>query len=95
MIQNKIRDFLSQDISTHIRISSHCSGFRVTIHTSRFGETSFDTGPNLEQMILGCIERHNSMLSIRKESMIEELEKEKKDLEREMSRLSRDIESLK
>lgn len=92
-IQQEIKNFLSSG-SYEFVISNHVSGFRVKIKDAQYGETSFDTGSNIESMILACISRHNHILNIRKAEKAEQLAKRKKELGAELSEVSTQLDSL-
>ena len=92
-IHNEIRNFLSTG-SREFRISNHVSGFRVTIRDWQYGETSFDTGSNLESMILACIDRHDRFVDIKKVEKAKQLAQRKKELRAELEEVSHALNAL-
>ncbi len=92
-IHNEIKSFLA-DGSRKIVISNHVSGFRVTLSDWQYGETSFDTGSNLESMILACIDRHDRFVDIKKVEKAQQLAKRKKELRAELEEVSHALNAL-
>ena len=92
-IHKEIKNFLSTG-SREFRISNHASGFRVTIRDWQYGETSFDTGSNLESMILGCIDRHDRLVDIKKAEKAKQLAQRKNELRAELEEVSHALNAL-
>jgi hypothetical protein len=92
-IHNEIKCFLA-DGSRKIVISNHVSGFRVTLSDWQYGETSFDTGSNLESMILTCIDRHDHIVGVKKVEKAKQLAKRKKELRAELEEVSYALNAL-
>ena len=92
-IHNEIKCFLA-DGSRKIVISNHVSGFRVTLSDWQYGETSFDTGSNLESMILACIDRHDHIVGVKKVEKAKQLEKRQEDLRAELEEVSYALKAL-
>jgi hypothetical protein len=92
-IQHEIKSFLSTG-SKDVVISNHVSGFRVTIKDWQYGETSFETGSDIERMILNCIDRHDQIVEIRKLEKAKQLFKRRRELEADLEEVSTKLEAL-
>jgi hypothetical protein len=94
-IHNEIKSFLADGFNARkIVISNHVSGFRVTINDWQYGETSFDTGSNLESMIMTCIDRHERFVDIKKVEKAKQLAQRKKELKAELEEVSHALNAL-
>ncbi len=91
--QHELKCFLSTG-SREFVISNHVSGFRITIRDWQYGETSFDTGSDIERMILNCINRHDHIVEIRKVEKAKQLAKRKRELTEELEDVSRRLEVI-
>jgi hypothetical protein len=89
----KLKYFLSTG-SRQVVISNHVSGFRITIRDWQYGETSFETGSDIERMILNCIDRHDKIVEIRKVEKAKQLAKRKRELRAELEEVSRELEVI-
>jgi len=91
--QHELKCFLSTG-SREFVISNHVSGFRITIKDWQYGETSFETGSDIERMILNCINRHDHIVEIRKFEKAKQLVKRRQELKAELEEVSTEIEAL-
>jgi hypothetical protein len=91
--QHELKCFLSTG-SREFVISNHVSGFRITIKDWQYGETSFETGSDIERMILNCINRHDHIVEIRKVEKAKQLAKRKRELTEELEDVSRRLEVI-
>jgi hypothetical protein len=91
--QHELKCFLSTG-SREFVISNHVSGFRITIKDWQYGETSFETGSDIERMILNCINRHDHIVEIRKVEKAKQLAKRKRELTEELEDVSRRLEFI-
>lgn len=92
-IHNEIKCFLAEG-SRKFAISNHVSGFRVAVIDWQYGETSFETGSNIENMILICIDRHNHIVDVKKIEKAKQLEKRKEELRAELEEVSHALNAL-
>lgn len=90
-----VRKFLEEGFSREIKIRYHVSGARVSISEWEHGEVVSDTGSTVEGTLKKCIERYDELVKRKISEKIERLEHKKKDIEKELQKVSQDLNSVK
>lgn len=90
-----VRDFLGEGLSREIKIRYHVSGARVSISEWEHGEVTWDTDSTIEGAIKKCIEKYNESIKRKISEKIERLESKKKDIEKELQKVSTSLNDIK
>ena len=63
----------------------------VTAKDSDFGEITFATGKNLENMMMECIDKWDKIITKKESEKIERLARRKKEIEKELRHVSEEL----
>jgi hypothetical protein len=89
-----IKDFLNEGLSRQVVITNHVSGYRVTLKDSEYGEVCSDTGPRFLSLMEKCISRYDNNVKKLKAEKIEKLSRRKKEIQRELERVSNELTNI-
>jgi len=93
---NNVRSFLEKGFPCRsITIRYHISGARVSISDFEHGEVISRVKSTVEQALQSCMDDFDESIKLKVSEKVERLEKKRKEIEKELNSISRDISSLK